>query len=552
MHKNRRLVLAVCLMPLLHAQLSEKPETWTRLEGQYSGDTNTDSVLLFVDEWQAVIAGVKAGAKAHNETEDVRSLAYQALGGNNWNAAGRLFGRLLAVYRGMTPGEWLEVASSLQFNLDRRIVAPGVTLHAALNARFSLGRKLTGVYKARVVLLDAQGKVVAGRPAEPVENLDGMEFSLRTQGLPEGEYTARYQLLGGDGKVLAWARRDVLLSATVGSRVRALNEQVRKLAGSGIAMKSPAQALAVQTGQYIAELYGQALDGPGSSLLDHAVPLAFVLVDLQAPRYQPDSIRPERDLALAEWLSKELMAGRNPLGAGKGDLRLAYRSPVDQSLQPFRLFLPPGYDAAKKWPLLVVLHDAGGDEGSYFRQSGAAPGGSRLLELAAERGYVVAAPLGRGPLGYYSNASRQDVLDVLERVSESFSIDRKQVFLAGCGMGAGGVLSVPLGEPDRFAGLFAVAGRPLEALDFSKAPPVPLELMASTGDERVNVDDLRRLAFVLQRRYPQFDYVETTGEKHDAMSITSVAAAFDFFDAVRAGKWKPSGKPLPLPHYKDN
>lgn len=548
MCKKWRVGLVLCVMPLLHAQLSEKPETWTTLEGQYSGDTNSDSVMLFVDEWQALVSSVKAGSiKARPDAEGIMQMAYQALGGNNWNAAGRMFGRLLAVYRGMTPGEWLEVASSLQFEVDRRIVAPGVTIHARLDPRFTLGRRLTGKYEARVALLDAQGKVVAERPAEPVLTLEPLEFSLRTQGLAEGEYKARYQLIDGTGQVKVWAQREVLVSGTVEKRVRALQEQARKLAGSGIALKSPAQALAVQTVQFISELYDQAMEGPGTGLLDHAVPLAFVLTDLSAARFQVDPIQPERDLPEAEWLAAELAAGRNPLSARKGDLRLAYRSPVDGLLLPFRVYLPDAYSGDKKWPLVVALHDAGGDEGSYFRRS---KSGNHILALAAERGYVVLAPEGRGPLGYYQKASRQDVLDAVDRLSAALSIDAKQVFLTGCGMGAAGVLSVPMGEPARFAALFAAAGHPIEALDYSKAPNIPLQLYASSSDERVEIDDLRRLAFVLQRRYPRFDYQEVAGQKHEAAGDAAVGLAFDFFDAVRGGKWKPSGKPLPLPHYK--
>lgn len=219
---------------------------------------------------------------------------------------------------------------------------------------------------------------------------------------------------------------------------------------------------------------------------------------------------------------------------------------------PFRLFLPPGYDASKKWPLLVVLHDAGGDEGSYFERYPAQDGGSQVMKLAAERGYVVAAPSGRGPMEYYANASRKDVLDVVDRVKESFSIDGKQVFLAGHGTGAGGVMSVSMGEPDRFAALMAVSGQPLEALDFSKAPDVPFLFVQGGADEIFGLTSARRLAFVLQRRYKQFDYVEDAPSNHAAVGVTSLAMGFDFFDAVRAGKWKPSGKPLPLPNYPRN
>src|SRR5262245_17270691 len=38
---------------------------------------------------------------------------------------------------------------------------------------------------------------------------------------------------------------------------------------------------------------------------------------------------------------------------------LIYRSPSGQTM-PYRLFVPPGYDAQKQYPLILWLHGAGG------------------------------------------------------------------------------------------------------------------------------------------------------------------------------------------------
>jgi predicted esterase len=544
--------LALCVVPLLHAQLSEKPETWTKVEGQYVIDADRESVLFLMAQIQAAQADPAPGRKLHPEVGEAMQMAYQALSVANWNAAARLFARVLAVYRDQPPGEWLEVASSLQFEVDRRIAAPGATLHGRLEPRFVLGRPLKTPYRVQAVLLDAQGKTVVERPAETLQRLEPVEFSIRTNGLPEGAYQVRYQLVDSEGKVRAWATRDVLLSPSMEKRIHALVDQGRKLAAAGVALKSAAHALAVQTVQFLGSLYSQALEGPGPGLANHLSPLAQTLADPKLPNFTTEPVNPSRDLPMAEWMAGELLSGNSPLAVRKGDLRLAYLSAVDQTLQSFRLFLPPGYDASRKWPLLVLLHDAGGDEGSYFEKYPAQDGGSQVMKLASERGYVVAAPSGRGPMEYYTNVSRKDVLDVVDRVKECFSIDGKQVFLAGHGTGAGGVMSVSMGEPGRFAALMAVGGQPLEALDFSKAPDVPLLFVQGGADEIFSLTTARRLAFVLQRRYKQFEYVEDAPSNHAAVGVTSLTMGFDFFDAVRAGKWKPSGKPLPLPSYPRN
>lgn len=539
--------LALCWMPLLHAQLTEKSESWTRLEGQYLVDANRDSVLFLMAQIQAAQSDTAKDRKPHPDLAEVLQFAYQSLSVGNTNAGSRLFTRALAVYRDLPPGEWLEVASSLQFEVDRRIAAPGATLHARAEPGFVLGRPLKNAYRIQVALIDTQGRTVVERPAETLQNLETVSFSLRTSGLPEGAYRVRYQLLDAEGKVRAWVLRDVLLSASLEKRIRELVEQGRKLAAAGIALKSPAHALAVQTVQYTGGLYAQALEGPGPGLANRLSPVAATLADPKLPNYGTDPINPGRDLPMAEWMAADLLSGNSPLAVKKGDIRLAYISPQDQSMLPFRLFVPPGYEASKKWPLLVVLHDAGGDEGSYFERYPAQDGSSQLMKLASERGYVVAAPSGRGPMEYYTNASRADVLDVIDRVKECFAIDEKQVFLAGHGVGAGGVMSVPMGASSRFAGLLAVGGQPLEALDFSKAPDAPLLFIQGGADEIFGVTAARRLAFVLQRRYKQFDYIEAVTGDHAAVGVSALLQGFDFFDAVREGKWKPSGKPIPLP-----
>src|SRR5262249_49501668 len=87
--------------------------------------------------------------------------------------------------------------------------------------------------------------------------------------------------------------------------------------------------------------------------------------DDQTPRHGPDPIRQRtvrrrKDLGLATALAESLLAGRNPLATRASDMRLAYRSPVDGTLQPFRVFVPDGYDPSKKYPLIVALHGATG------------------------------------------------------------------------------------------------------------------------------------------------------------------------------------------------
>jgi pimeloyl-ACP methyl ester carboxylesterase len=68
-------------------------------------------------------------------------------------------------------------------------------------------------------------------------------------------------------------------------------------------------------------------------------------------------------------------------------------------------------------------------------------------------GRVVVAPLGRGPIGYYSDISEADVLEVVDDVERTLRPDPESWFLSGYSMGGYGALRLAALYPDRWAGL---------------------------------------------------------------------------------------------------
>ena len=52
------------------------------------------------------------------------------------------------------------------------------------------------------------------------------------------------------------------------------------------------------------------------------------------------------EFAAAEAILDALEAGKDPFAGKHGDSHRAYRSPVDQSLQPYRIFVPAKYDCS--------------------------------------------------------------------------------------------------------------------------------------------------------------------------------------------------------------
>ena len=88
------------------------------------------------------------------------------------------------------------------------------------------------------------------------------------------------------------------------------------------------------------------------------------------------------EFAKANEILDALDAGRDPFAGKHGDFRKAYRSAVDNTLQPYRILIPEVYNASKPSPVVVALHGMGGDENSMFDayngELEAAGGASRL------------------------------------------------------------------------------------------------------------------------------------------------------------------------------
>jgi len=121
-----------------------------------------------------------------------------------------------------------------------------------------------------------------------------------------------------------------------------------------------------------------------------------------------------------------------------------YHCDLDDTDQPYSLWLPKDYAAEKKWPLVISLHGLGG---SY--RIGGVP---REIEDC-----VVAAPDGRGNTDY-KLWGELDVVRVVEEVKKALSIDPDRVYLYGISMGGSGSWQVGVHFPDLFAALGPVCG----------------------------------------------------------------------------------------------
>ena len=131
------------------------------------------------------------------------------------------------------------------------------------------------------------------------------------------------------------------------------------------------------------------------------------------------------------------------------DLRLFYRSGVDNTEQPYRLYVPSSYRSdGPALPLVIAMHGTGGNEGTLFDDPAYKQG---ALKRAAEKHeMLVASPLGRG-ITEYRGIGENDVFEVLEAVRSRYRVDPSRIYLTGHSMGGTGAAYLALHHPDLFA-----------------------------------------------------------------------------------------------------
>lgn len=95
--------------------------------------------------------------------------------------------------------------------------------------------------------------------------------------------------------------------------------------------------------------------------------------------------------------------------------RLAHRSKIDGTLQPYSVFIPENYDKETPFPLFVTLHGSGVDEQRpmYYM--------TRMVNYMSikrnlKRNFIVLAPKARGLSDWYLGDSGKDVIECIDHV----------------------------------------------------------------------------------------------------------------------------------------
>ena len=196
--------------------------------------------------------------------------------------------------------------------------------------------------------------------------------------------------------------------------------------------------------------------------------------------------------------------------------------------QPYALYVPKSYDPARRYPLIVSLHE---EESNHVvnlkRVFGVPPryGETGLqalstLPMLREVDYLVVCPFGRGTMGYQGIAE-QDVYDVLADVKRRYSVDEDRVYLTGASMGGGGALWLALTRPDVWAAVAPVCADvfPGTADLAPNALNLPVRLFHGDSDPFVRVDSSRQWQRRLLSLDSPVEYIEFPGRTPQCLGL---------------------------------
>jgi predicted esterase len=262
-------------------------------------------------------------------------------------------------------------------------------------------------------------------------------------------------------------------------------------------------------------------------------------------------------------------------------IRMHHFAETNQEI-PYSLFVSSKVKKNKKAPLIVTLHGIGGTHLTMMRPN--------AIDLAEAGGYILLAPMGYNPRGWYGapppqgrrgappappvdaargaasdgrtegaaaappqgrrgafppgvlsdpndppnlrELSERETLEVVDLIRKEFKVDDDRTYLMGHSMGGAGTLYLAIKYPQRWAAIAALAPAAF-AVDregLSKIPKMPIMLVHGDMDTVVPVTVGRAWAEAMKSiPMKNYQYIEVPGGDHGTVITSHQAEVFAFF-----------------------
>jgi predicted esterase len=439
--------------------------------------------------------------------EELESKARAATGGQKYGDALKYYSRAMALIRNQpwTPSREMSVA--MQIKLDSSVFDPGDVARITISQSFAPDEPIAGNLSGSISLKNSKQekelKKVGG--VEP-DFTKPVSIEAAIPDLADGNYQITLTLIPKDGEPII-KPAPVLIARGLNAQAAAIKKRAALIAAKLKADKKDGLSLAIPAVEYAASMVEMANSGR----------LSVERADVKG------------SVVNASATLDRIEKGEDPLRASRGDIQWAYRSAIDDTVQPYRFYIPANYDAKKKWPMVVALHGMGGDENSFF----AGYDNGAIRRVAEERGYIVVCPKGRGPYSMYLAAAEHDVIDVIKGMKRDFSIDDDRVYLMGHSMGGYGSWSIAVNNPDVFAAIGPIAGggTPFSRPKLKAITHIPWVVVHGDNDPTVPVEESRKMVKAGKELGVEIKYIEVPGGNHADVVVPAFKDIFDWFDA---------------------
>jgi predicted peptidase len=207
-----------------------------------------------------------------------------------------------------------------------------------------------------------------------------------------------------------------------------------------------------------------------------------------------------------------------------GFLARSYHSAGGETVQ-YRLFVPPSYNAARKYPIVLWLHGANGRGSDNLLQiSGGNFLGTHVwtsAEIQDKDAVFVLAPQvedtktwSRPHVNTGMPVSLRLAFEILDAIEKQYSIDRDREYIAGQSMGGEGVWAALALAHGRFAAAIALCS---DGFDDEVKPDanVPVWIFQGDADPIVSVERARKWVAALREAGGSPKYTEVPGVGHN-------------------------------------
>jgi predicted esterase len=324
------------------------------------------------------------------------------------------------------------------------------------------------------------------------------EFSLGLQRLPDGAYTIRWNSQGKDS---------------------------RGSTGLSVLPKFDETELAVR----LEKNKNSLSKGSFNSLM-------FMIKELKGKieslKYY--DVCPEERLALTNLMRMINLSDRgvDPFQVMRGFIRKGYKSKIDNSFQPYMVYLPANYNPEKKYPLMIFLHGSASDETDI--------GGNLSL---IPKDFIAVGPFGRGKSnGYSIDQAQEDIAEVIDAVSEDYSIDANKILLTGFSMGGYGVYRTYFETPGKFKALAVFSGTPIwkanvtpdltDEKNLKSFANIPIFIFHGERDMNIKISKVKEVAEKLKKAGAQVEFQIDPEKGHQSPADKTIEVYMKWVEKV--------------------